>query len=349
MNADLTRSIVRILDTASKTCGTGFVVYAGDDSRIVTCAHVVKLAKSGPGQSIALTFSPFDLARSAKQYSAMVEPAYWRDAHAEDLAVLHLEELLPGGVEPLRLGSSLGSEDHVFQSFGFGEAKPTDGLWGQCTVRGLTSENGFPVWQMDSGEVSHCFSGAPVWDKELQVVIGVVTSIARPDSRGRQTRVNFVIPAETLARVCPDLQITDECPYRGLSTFTEEDAAVFFGREQAIKELLKKLRANPQFLAVFGPSGSGKSSLVRSGVIPRLQEEHRPQGKAWGIIVTRPADNPFKQLSHQGLGREPGGLMRPLTSSSQPTTQMLPLLNGPRRSFTRPPQREFTLTYASKH
>ena len=309
MKADLTRSIVRILDPASKTCGTGFVVNAGGDSLIVTCAHVVELAKSGPGQSIALTLFPFDLDRSAKKYSTMVEQAYWRDADAEDIAMLHLEEPFPRGVEPLRLGSSLGSEDHVFQSYGFSEAKPLDGLWGQCTVRGLTWENAFPVLQMDSSEVSLGFSGAPVWDKELRVVIGMVTSIARPDRAGRQTRANFVIPAETLSRVCPDLRITDECPYRGLSTFTEQDWAVFFGREQAIKELLKKLGANPQFLAIFGPSGSGKSSLVRAGLIPPLQEETSPPGKSWDVIITRPADNPFKQLSAQGLDVEPGGLI----------------------------------------
>ena len=313
MNANLTRSIVRILDAANKTCGTGFVVHAGDDSRIVTCAHVVELAQSGPGHSIALTFSPFDLDRSAKKYakkySAVVEQACWRDADAEDIAVLRLEEPFPSEVEPLRLGSSLGSENHVFQSYGFGAAKPKDGMWGKCTVLGLTSENGFPVLQMDSREVSHGFSGAPVWDEELQVVVGMVTSISRPDSAGRQTRATFVIPAETLSRVCPDLHITDECPYRGLSTFTEEDRAVFFGREQAIKGLLKKLGTNPQFLAVFGPSGSGKSSLVRAGLIPRLHEEDRPPGKDWGVIVTRPADNPFKQLSDQGLDIEPDGLI----------------------------------------
>jgi WD40 repeat protein len=309
VNADLTSSIVRILDPASKTCGTGFVVHAGDQSLIVTCAHVVDLAKSGPGHSIALTFSPFDLDRSAKKYFAMVEQACWRDAGAEDVAVLRLKKPLPSGVEPLRLGSSLGSGDHVFQSYGFGAAKPIDGLWGQCTVRGLIIENGFPVLQMDSGEVSHGFSGAPVWDKDLQVVVGMVTSIAMPDRAGRQTRATFVIPAETLSRVCPHLRLTDECPYRGLSTFTEQDSAVFFGREQAIRELLKKLRANPQFLAVFGPSGSGKSSLVRAGLIPRLHEENRPQGKDWGVIVTRPADNPSKQLSDQGLDVGPGGLL----------------------------------------
>jgi energy-coupling factor transporter ATP-binding protein EcfA2 len=309
VSADLIRSIVRILDRANKTCGTGFVVNSGSVSRVVTCAHVVKLAESGLGQSIALTFSPFDLDRSAKPYSAIVDQKYWRDADAEDIAVLHLEEPLPGGIEPLRLGSSFGSEDHVFLTYGFGAAKPTDGLWGEGTVRGLTWENGFPVWQMDSTEVSHGFSGAPIWDKALQVVIGMVTSISRPDRAGRQARVNFVIPTETLFRVCPDLRPTDECPFRGLNTFTEQDTAVFFGREQAIQEVLKKLGANPQFLAVFGPSGSGKSSLVRAGVIPRLQEEHRPQGKAWGVIVTRPADNPFKQLSEQGLDVEPGGLL----------------------------------------
>src|SRR6266568_5801393 len=306
---ELIAGIVRVLESDGKTVGTGFVVNAGGDSLIVTCAHVVELAKSGPGRSIALTFSPFDLDRSAEKYSAIVEPACWRDADAEDIAVLHLEEPLPRGVEPLRLGSSLGSEDHVFQSYGFGEAKPTDGLWGKCTVLGPTRENSFPVWQMDSGEVSLGFSGAPVWDEKLQVVIGMVMSISRPDRAERQTRANFVIPAETLSRVCPDLRLTDECPYRGLSTFTEQDRVVFFGREQAIQELLKKLRANPQLLTVFGPSGSGKSSLVRAGVIPRLQEEHRPQGKDWGVIVTRPADNPFKQFSAQGLAVEPGGLL----------------------------------------
>jgi len=231
MNADLTRSIVRILDTANKTSGTGFVMNIGDDSLIVTCAHVVELAKSGPGHSISLTFYPFNLDRSAKKYSAIVEQAYWRDADAEDIAMLHLEGPFPRGVEPLRLGSSLGSEEHVFQSYGFSEAKPKDGLWGECTVRGLTSENGFPVLQMDSGEVSHGFSGAPVWDKELQVVVGMVTSISRPDRAERQTRANFVIPAETLFSVCPDLLVTDVFRYRGLSTFTEEGTAVFVGRE----------------------------------------------------------------------------------------------------------------------
>ena len=198
MNADLTRSIVRILDPASKTCGTGFVAHAGDDSYIVTCAHVVELAKSGPNQSIALTFFPLDLDRSAKKYTAMVESVYWRNADAEDIAILHLEEPFPDGVEPLRLGSSHGSEGHVFQSYGFGATKPTNGLWGEGTVRGLTWENGFPVLQMDSGEVSHGFSGAPVWDEKLQIVIGMVTSISKPDRAERQTRAYFVIPVNAL-------------------------------------------------------------------------------------------------------------------------------------------------------
>jgi WD40 repeat protein len=65
-------------------------------------------------------------------------------------------------------------------------------------------------------------------------------------------------------------------PYRGLMSFRAEDAAVFFGRDDAISEVLERLRGKlerglARCVAVVGPSGSGKSSVVRAGVIPRLR------------------------------------------------------------------------------
>jgi WD40 repeat protein len=64
-------------------------------------------------------------------------------------------------------------------------------------------------------------------------------------------------------------------PYRGLEAFGPEDAAVFFGREQEINRLLELLQPTLQrgagrFVAIVGPSGSGKSSLLRAGLLPRL-------------------------------------------------------------------------------
>ena len=62
----------------------------------------------------------------------------------------------------------------------------------------------------------------------------------------------------------------DICPYRGLRTFDEEHAEFFFGRDADVQRLVEKLKAS-RFLAVIGASGSGKSSVVRAGLIPALR------------------------------------------------------------------------------
>jgi len=78
------------------------------------------------------------------------------------------------------------------------------------------------------------------------------------------------------------------CPYPGLKAFTEDNSEYFFGREVEIQELLGKLRQHP-FIAVIGPSGIGKSSLVFAGLIPQLAKSSYFQGKKWHIEKTRPA------------------------------------------------------------
>ncbi|MFF4520207.1 nSTAND1 domain-containing NTPase [Streptomyces bluensis] len=63
---------------------------------------------------------------------------------------------------------------------------------------------------------------------------------------------------------------TSRPPYRGLTRFEPGDAELFFGRDQLV-ERLTELNRKHRFTAVFGPSGSGKSSLLRAGLIPRLR------------------------------------------------------------------------------
>ena len=67
------------------------------------------------------------------------------------------------------------------------------------------------------------------------------------------------------------------CPYRGLLHFREEDAPFFFGREAAIEGLVEGIKHHP-FLALVGASGSGKSSVVRAGLVPRLGAIPAPHG-----------------------------------------------------------------------
>ena len=80
-------------------------------------------------------------------------------------------------------------------------------------------------------------------------------------------------------------------PYRGLEAFREEDRAYFFGREALTGELCDKIPATRLF-ALWGASGSGKSSLVSAGVIPRLRETGD-----WLILKTRPGNAPFGELA----------------------------------------------------
>ena len=91
-------------------------------------------------------------------------------------------------------------------------------------------------------------------------------------------------PAETLlAEYNPELQPEipdDKCPYVGLDSFQEVDGFRFYGRDELIKEMLNQILAT-RLLAVVGPSGSGKSSVVMAGLLPRLQEGALPDSDTW--------------------------------------------------------------------
>jgi hypothetical protein len=89
-------------------------------------------------------------------------------------------------------------------------------------------------------------------------------------------------------------------PYRGLLTFREQDAGLFFGRTRFVDELVRKVRRRTatNVVAVVGPSGSGKSSIVYAGLIPALRRE-RGMGddSVWRIVDLRPYYEPLNQLA----------------------------------------------------
>jgi energy-coupling factor transporter ATP-binding protein EcfA2 len=93
-------------------------------------------------------------------------------------------------------------------------------------------------------------------------------------------------------------QLSDDAiePYRGLNVFDEEHAKYFFGREAEVQRLVEKLK-DANFLAVLGPSGSGKSSLIRAGLIPALREGSLNNSDRWLIRVLRPTGAPLAELA----------------------------------------------------
>ncbi|MCP4702214.1 MAG: hypothetical protein GY862_35950, partial [Gammaproteobacteria bacterium] len=86
-------------------------------------------------------------------------------------------------------------------------------------------------------------------------------------------------------------------PYPGLRPFAREETDIFFGREEHTITLLERLKEN-RFLAILGPSGYGKSSLVRTGLLAALEGGMLAEaGSHWRIADIRPGDAPFARLA----------------------------------------------------
>ncbi|MFF5496035.1 hypothetical protein [Streptomyces aquilus] len=101
------------------------------------------------------------------------------------------------------------------------------------------------------------------------------------------------------AEVAGEVRDDDEdvVPYRGLARFEPADQGLFFGRARLTDDLLR-LVCGHRFAAVFGASGSGKSSLLRAGLIPRLQKEIAGQGRPAVLRVLTPGDRPAATYGH---------------------------------------------------
>jgi hypothetical protein len=114
-------------------------------------------------------------------------------------------------------------------------------------------------------------------------------------------RKGYEPPDATLDEFNPSLapELDDsQCPYVGLDPFREEDAARFFGRRRLVEFLVARLTEH-RMLALVGPSGSGKSSVVRAGLIPALKQNAIPGSSAWRYIpIITPGEQPLFHLAH---------------------------------------------------
>jgi len=191
--------------------------------------------------------------------------------------------LVPGRPWPEALEAALRNCRSVAVLIGPGEL----GSWQQrevsLAIDRQASEPGFPV--------------IPVLLPGSEPVLGFLTQNTWIDLRqGIDDEDALRLLAEVARGALPAAEVgpaaAEICPYRGLLPFREEDAPLFFGRDEAIAVLHAATRKHA-FVAVVGASGCGKSSVVRAGLIPALRRERE---LVWEIVTIRPGDHPFNAL-----------------------------------------------------
>ncbi|MCI2419042.1 trypsin-like peptidase domain-containing protein [Saccharopolyspora sp. K220] len=259
----LAAALVRLV-TDRVLLGTGFVL---PGNLIATCAHVV-------ADDVMADFPLLGTSGFAVEVVELDE--------TNDVAILRLLDP-PEGVRPAPVRLDTEVLGHRFRVPGFTAAEP-EGVWAEGK---LTGHQGSGRVQMavdpHHERIASGFSGAPVWDEQLRGVVGmVVTRSGNTDTTAHLVPMGFF-------RERVD---SEHNPYLGLKPFQEADADRFHGRDDEIAELLGLLEQQ-DMVAVAGPSGSGKSSLVRAGLLPRLR-------RTGAVVVELGADDPVEDLAAGG-------------------------------------------------
>jgi len=114
-----------------------------------------------------------------------------------------------------------------------------------------------------------------------------------------RTPTSNLVTERTRSLELASAQFQAKNPYKGLRAFQQADSADFFGRETLIKRLLDRLMSSADhnnFLAVVGPSGSGKSSVVKAGLMPAIQQGALGSETRWFVTEMVPGTHPFEEL-----------------------------------------------------
>jgi DNA-binding SARP family transcriptional activator len=147
--------------------------------------------------------------------------------------------------------------------------------------------------------------------REVARRVGTVaerTAAGRADLRSMEAELTGGVIELQAADECVELADADDarvrCPFKGLAPFDVDDAPYFFGRERLVAELVARLVGAP-LLGVVGPSGSGKSSVVRAGLVPALAGGVLPASETWTRVVMRPGEHPLRELETATAGVGP--------------------------------------------
>ena len=188
----------------------------------------------------------------------------------------------------------------------------------------LTGEHPFPDLTPAQQLVKHIQEPLPLMkEKRASLSAGLEAVIQKATAKPPGERYDSVVEMytalqETIVEAGSQVELVTGTlvnPYKGLRAFQEADAADFYGREALVDDLLAELDDSfelHRFLAVVGPSGSGKSSLVKAGLIPAVKRGALPGSGQWFVLEMQPGPRPLEELEIGliGLATEPVGGLR---------------------------------------
>ncbi len=309
MQESLDASLVRLRTVDGRVVGAGFLV---GERQVMTCAHVVM-------QALGLSDHPadapqglisLDLPLVAPRTLLTARVVLWYPALSDgsgDIAGLELQSELPAGAEVVHFAPAEDVWEHPFRAFGF-PVGFDDGVWATGHMLGRQATGWVMIEDVKAQGhgVVRGFSGTPVWDTQAKGVVGMVIAASRPVD----TKAAFVIPLDVLVAAWPLITVPQgepRNPYKGLRPFTQKDAGDFFGREPVVEKLVEVVKAfvteqpastSKRLLTIIGPSGSGKSSVIMAGLLPRLQHGALPGSKEWAYLDSIvPGKHPLEALA----------------------------------------------------
>ena len=207
MSQELELSVVRIYSNSGNVIGAGFLV---SDKYILTCTHVVAIALGiPPGTSEMPTGTvELDFPQVDSKQKLIAKVFFWLPISSdsfesqEDIAVLKLEKPCPDKAKPLELLASEKLWKHEFVAFGFPQNK-SYGVWTSGILQGANAKGWvqIEVKSENSYRLEEGFSGTPVWDENLQRVVGM--AVAAEKDR-HDVKAAFIIPTKVLLEALPE-------------------------------------------------------------------------------------------------------------------------------------------------